>query len=186
MNIATLQEQLQRVFGSLPTSLIVGVVVLIVFAIVVRVISQAQCARLPQYVRKPLMSENELDFLRQFRAICPSDIVVCPQVALSALIDVADHVVERRAARNGYAQCFADFVICRAETYDVLGIIELDDRTHTREHRRKRDQRLDAIYGMIGLPVVHVAARKTGRYTTRDAEQALSDLRRQSAPSIGS
>jgi hypothetical protein len=81
---------------------------------------------------------------------------------LSALIDVAEHVVERRAARNCFSQRYADFVLCTAGTYDIIGIIELDDRTHEREHRRLRDQRLDAVYAVIGLPVVHVQARRTG------------------------
>lgn len=185
MNASSVQQLLNRVFGALPTSLIIGVIVLVAIAILVRVVAQIRRDRLPQYVRKPLLTENELDFARQLRAVCPPELVICPQVALSALIDVAAHVAERRAARNRFAQRYADFVLCSAESYDIIGIIELDDRTHERAQRRERDLRLDAIYASIGLPVTHVQARRTGRYTPRDAEAAIGDLRRQIAARSG-
>lgn len=181
MNSFDLQHWTNRLTAAWPTSLIVGVIVLFLTAVLIRAIAYGRRDLRPLYIRKPLLTENELDFVRQLRAVCPPDVIVCPQVALSALVDVAEHVIERRAARNCYSQCYADFVLCRAESYDVIGIIELDDRTHERAHRRARDQRLNAMYASIALPVAHVPARRTGRYTTRDAQTAIDELRRQSA-----
>lgn len=176
---------LQQAINSIQSNLLLSVPLtvlglLLAIASVVVLLRAIYRDRSPSYVRTArLLSENELDFVRQLRAICPKDWIVCPQVAISALVEVAAHVRDRRAARNCYSQRYADFVLCCSDTYDIVGIIELDDRSHHQAHRRARDERLDTIYQSIGLPIAHVPARKTGRYTTKDAEVALEAIRRQ-------
>jgi hypothetical protein len=181
-------EVLQSFFRGLATpsvAIIIGLAVaVIVGAALLRSLIQD---RRPRYVRTArLLTDNEADFARRLREICPKDLFICPQVAISALVGVAEHFTDRRAARNSYSQCFADFVLCRADTFEVVGIIEVDDRTHGLAHRKARDERLDAIYKVIGLPVTHVVAKKTGRYSARDAELAIEEIwRQQKAGGIG-
>lgn len=181
MNIATTQGLLDGLFHSLSSPLVATIIGLAIVTIGVGFLIRGVSHDIrPRYIRTPrLLSDNEIDFAGQLRAICPPDLMICPQVAIAALVDVAEHVTEPRGARNAYAQCYADFVLCRAETFEIVGIIEVDDRTHGQAHRRKRDERLDAIYKSIGLPVAHVIAKKTGRYTARDAEVAIDAIRHQ-------
>ncbi len=60
---------------------------------------------------------------------------------------------------NKVNQKHVDFVVCRKDDCKVLGIIELDDRTHTRDDRKKRDQFVDSALNEVGIPILHFSAK---------------------------
>ena len=77
---------------------------------------------------------------------------------------VADLVVPRAGNwRRGYGEAVCrqhvDFVVCKRWTSYPVCCVELDDKTHDREDRRRRDAFLEAAFRSAGLPVVHVPAR---------------------------
>lgn len=62
-----------------------------------------------------------------------------------------------RINRNGQTREMSkhvDFVICAQDMY-VLGIIELDDRTHLRQDRMERDAFVDTVLRSAGYQVKH-------------------------------
>ena len=49
-----------------------------------------------------------------------------------------------------------DFVICDAQLYNTILIIELDDSTHKRPDRMERDKFIDLALEDAGLPILHI------------------------------
>lgn len=111
------------------------------------------------YAGKPILTENELGFYRTLCAAFADDgIVVLPQVAMNAFIRPAPGETGKRyaAARATFAQKHVDFLLCDADTLDIYAIVELDDRTHSRE----RDEARDAITRSAGYPTLRFHSRR--------------------------
>ena len=88
------------------------------------------------------MTANELEFFGRLVAALP-DHYIFPQVALSALLDAASP--DKKTAhgdRLRIAQQRADFVVC-TKSGELLAVVELDDKTHTRAKDQLRDARLE-------------------------------------------
>ncbi|MBV1776153.1 DUF2726 domain-containing protein [Burkholderiaceae bacterium DAT-1] len=98
-----------------------------------------------------------------------------PSYRVFGKVRVADVLVVRKGFERGewqrlqnmiHAKHF-DYVICRADDLKVMGIIELDDKSHHSSERKARDELLDAACKEANLPILHVAAK---------ASYVLSDI----------
>lgn len=121
------------------------------------------------YEALALMSEAELKFYRVLREVVKSPeegggedqaVVLC-KVRAADLVGVKQGMDRSRyqAAFNRVSNKHVDFVLARPGDLSVLCVIELDDSSHRRKSRQGRDELMDAIYGAVGLPVVHVACK---------------------------
>jgi hypothetical protein len=93
------------------------------------------------YLRsKPILTANEKEFFYRLQRALPT-YHVFPQVAFSALITLDPQLGGKHqfSIRRRYGWKIADFVICKPDTFAVLAIVELDDRTHNASADRKRD-----------------------------------------------
>jgi hypothetical protein len=82
---------------------------------------------------------------------------------------------QRRAgAFNRISGKHADFVICASDTFRVVGVVELDDKSHRGESRQRRDQFLDAAFAAAGIPVLHIPAQRS--YSIQDLRSRLASL----------
>ena len=61
----------------------------------------------------------------------------------------------RSAAFNRISSKHADFVLCDSKTFRVVGVIELDDKSHREETRQRRDQFFDAALAAASLQFWH-------------------------------
>ena len=94
------------------------------------------------YRRRNLMTDNELEFFGRLVAALPNHYVF-PQVAMSALVEAASGNAKlAHADRLRIAQQRADYVVCTKDG-DVVAVVELDDRTHSRAKDQLRDARLE-------------------------------------------
>lgn len=119
--------------------LIVLVVVLIVIAIGQAHLKKASKAG--AYKPRQLMTENESEFFGRLVVALP-DHYIFPQVALSALIQAA--AKDKKRAYSDFlriAQQRVDYVVCD-RSCQVVAVVELDDRTHSRKKDEVRDARL--------------------------------------------
>ena len=83
----------------------------------------------------------------------------------------------RMRAFNRICAKHIDFVLCDAESYEVVAAIELDDRSHERRARRVRDLFIDGALTAAGIPVLHVPAQR--RYSvSKLREQVFAALER--------
>ena len=97
--------------------------------------------KLSPFVKKQLLTPNELHFYKRLvEAAGPERVVLC-QVSMGALMDNRKGGSDKRswALRAKYSQKIVDFVVCDAETMDVEWLVELDDRTHSKVKDAERD-----------------------------------------------
>jgi len=99
-----------------------------------------------KYKKKELLTDNEREFfLRLQRAL--AGYVICPQVSMGAILqpNVSRKDNKRYFQILGtFSQKIIDYVICDPKTLQVLAIVELDDRSHSIEKDKKRDQMLES------------------------------------------
>lgn len=115
-----------------------------------------------RYIRREVMSPTEVKFFARLSAAAPH-LLVAPQVALSALVDIADHQKRgkyQHTNRAKIAQQRLDFVLMSKETGKVVCVVELDDHTHDNERQRAKDLERDAILTGTGYKVLRFDARK--------------------------
>lgn len=108
------------------------------------------------YVKRSLMTATEKRFFAVLKTAFP-EFEVFPQVALSALV----HTRRRRGwmtYRNKIANKYVDFVICLPDSYEVVAVIELDDRTHLSADRVKADRDKDIAIKDAGYPIFRYQA----------------------------
>ena len=94
------------------------------------------------YRQRKLMTDNEAEFFGRLVVALP-DHYIFPQVAMSALLDTASS--DKRTAhgdRLRIAQQRVDYVVC-TRSCEVVAVVELDDKTHSRAKDQLRDARLE-------------------------------------------
>lgn len=121
----------------------VVVVVLIValIAIVAGQLLMQGNGKAEAYRARQLMTENEAEFFGRLIVALPEHYVF-PQVSLSALIEAA--ATDKKRAYSDYlriAQQRVDYVVCD-RSCQVVAVVELDDKTHSRKKDQVRDARL--------------------------------------------
>ncbi len=100
-----------------------------------------------------LLTPTEAHF---YQTLCTA---VGPLAVIQCKVRLADLLIAPRhdlTAFRRVSQKHVDFVLCERGSLKPLIAVELDDRSHEREDRRRRDQFVDAVYASAGLPLVHV------------------------------
>jgi hypothetical protein len=118
-----------------------------------------------EYKRRKLMTDNEAEFFGRLVVALPEHYIF-PQVAMSALLDTAS--TDKRIAhrdRLRIAQQRVDYVVC-TRSCEIVAVIELDDKTHSRVKDQLRDARLQ----QAGIRTVRFHPREKPRV---DAIRAL-------------
>lgn len=131
----------------------------------------------PYQRAKPLFSAAERSFLGVL------DQAVGPEHRVFGKVRVADLAVvkpglgnsARQAAQNRIGSKHVDFVVCRADDLEVLCAVELNNRSHSTQKAKARDELLANVCSAIGLPLLTVPAK--GAYSVGEIrEQFLSTV----------
>lgn len=98
-----------------------------------------------RFAPKPLLTKNEIEFFHRLQSALP-ELAIFPQVALRAIVRPGSlstsRAYDKEAGLIGAKHC--DFLICRPDSFDVVAIVELDDRTHQKEKDASRDRMTSA------------------------------------------
>lgn len=147
--------------------LIVGAAVLVVVLFFIFQIGGGR----HKFLSKPLLTENEIEFFGRLKKALP-DYEIFPQVALKAFIKPGASSGSKQfwaeLAKIGSKHC--DFLICRPGTYEVVAIIELDDRSHD----SKKDAERDAMTMAAGFKTLRFESRRKPR--TEEIHSAVMRL----------
>ena len=131
-----------------------------------------------------LLTPAERSFFGVLRQALGSQYYICPKVRLADIIRPAS-----QSSRSGWQTAFnrisakhVDFAICSPNDLSVVGVIELDDRTHRRFERGFRDSTVDAALSGAGIRVIRVQASE---YYSQPAvrDLVLNSLKRTAEPS---
>lgn len=111
------------------------------------------------YKRQPaLFSPAERSFLRVLERVLGSEYRVFGKVRIADLIK-PENGAGRHAALNRIVGKHVDFVVCNATDLSIIGVIELDDKSHNQDSRRKRDAFVDRAFASAGIPITRFPAR---------------------------
>jgi hypothetical protein len=148
--------------------LLLAVVVLVVIAALAVIAAQkgrlpAGGAEAPAFEpRRELFTPAERSFHGVLEQAVAGEFKVFGKVRLGDLVQPTKGLSQSRrtSLRNRIQQKHVDFVLCRPDTLEVAGVVELDDASHGRKDRTDRDDFVDKALASAGVPVVHFPARK--------------------------
>lgn len=115
------------------------------------------------YAPKNFLTTRERECFQQLRqAVCPERFLICPQVRLVDVVSIAPQYFERSpewtALFRQISQWHCDFVIVDMTTFAVCAVVELDDRSHQRTDRRRRDAIFNEVISQAGLRLYRITS----------------------------
>lgn len=123
----------------------------------IRLTGPSAVEQLPYRQRDDFLSASELSFYRVLATALDGSYTICPKVNLADIFYVA-RPNENLSYRNKINQKHVDFLLCDLTTMKPLVGVELDDSSHTRSDRQNRDQFVDGVFEVAGIPILHVTA----------------------------
>jgi len=110
--------------------------------------------------RGPLLSAAEQNFYQHLLEAVPPEVLIFSKVRIADVLKVA--ATPNRSmwqiAFNKISAKHFDFVLCDKNTFDVLAVVELDDKSHNRKKTQKRDEFVDEACKTAKLAMVRVKA----------------------------
>lgn len=113
---------------------------------------------LPYRKRDDFLSAAVLSFYRVMTSALGTRAVVCPKVNLADIFFVL-RPNENQRHRNRIDRKHVDFLLCEPITMKPRCAVELDDSSHARSDRQERDEFVDQVFNVAGLPLVRVPAQ---------------------------
>lgn len=112
--------------------------------------------KLPYRKRKYLLTIPEKKFYDVLKTVVKDDYVIFAKVRIPDLIDSPKWKKTWQTDFNRIRAKHIDFVICDKYIISPLLAIELDDSTHNRTDRKRRDDFVDEAFKVAQLPILHV------------------------------
>ena len=106
-----------------------------------------------------LMTPREQHFFRALlRHTSRTRWLLCPQVRVADIATLSSHI--RPRSRTWWqlfrmaSQWHCDVVIVDIHTFAIVGAVELDDASHLKKHRIRRDILLEEVLRQAGIPLL--------------------------------
>ena len=109
-----------------------------------------------------LLTEAERSFFGVLQQALPGDYLLFAKVRLADVIAPSKILVgrPRYAAFNRICAKHIDFVLCERKTLRIVGLMELDDRSHSLHDRQERDRFVEEALAAAQIPLLRILARK--------------------------
>ena len=114
----------------------------------------------PYKVRDGIVTSGERQFYRRLVEAIDNDWLVFAKVRIADVLSVKSGTKKRMSWQNKINQKHVDFVLCDKETLKFVMAIELDDRSHERPDRIKRDIFVNAAFESAKLPLLRIKTAK--------------------------
>ena len=109
--------------------------------------------------QKTLMTEREVSFMKGlFRIVDMKRWYLCPQVRVADIVQLNGNI--RPRSRQWWqlfrmvSQWHVDVVIVERRSFSIVAAVELDDASHLRPERRRRDILLEEVLRQAGIPLL--------------------------------
>ncbi|HIU35164.1 MAG TPA: DUF2726 domain-containing protein, partial [Candidatus Fimenecus excrementigallinarum] len=108
-----------------------------------------------------LLTKNEKNFYETIRLIAEKlNLNVLTKVRLADIVNVNKNIQSESDEWWDYfkqiSQKHVDFVLADKGLSEIHLIIEVDDSSHKRADRIKRDRFVDQVLGNVGIPILHI------------------------------
>ncbi len=111
--------------------------------------------RYPYFVQKAILTKAEIHFFKTLRDALPEHFAIAPKVRIADIITCTDANWAR-----GYGAKISskhiDFVLYDRETFEIKLAIELDDKSHQKSDRQKRDQFVNESFRAAQVPLLRI------------------------------
>jgi len=154
--------------------------VLVIIAIVVLAVLKAKKPANNESLdfekRGPLFTPAERSFLGVLDQALDSRYRVFGKVRLGDIVKPAKGLTnsKRATAQNRINQKHLDFVVCTAADLAVVGVVELDDKSHEQSERAGRDEFVDQVLAGAKIPVLHFPVKKG--YELQEVRAKLAEV----------
>jgi hypothetical protein len=126
----------------------------------------------PYRQRDDFLSPAECSFYLALRSCVEEWADVCPKVNLGDVFYATrKNFGERQAYTNKINRKHIDFLLCDKKTAVPLLGIELDDKSHLQTKRQERDEFVECVFKVAGLPLERIAVRPS--YNPKDLSVRL-------------
>lgn len=132
--------------------------------------------------RERVLTPAERSFFGALEMSLSSQYRAFPKIRLADLIAPASGTDrgDFQSAFNRIAAKHADFTICRESDLAILGVVELDDASHSRPDRQARDRFLQQALQSAGIPLLCIKAARS--YDTNQLSGQLTAFLDPKAP----
>lgn len=108
------------------------------------------------YIKTTLLTDREREFYYYLRPIAKKyNLEIFIKVSLSDIVNVKKPHKQWQAYWNKIQAKHIDFLLCN-QNLEIVTAIELDDNSHKRADRVKRDNFIDGIFLHTKLNIVHI------------------------------
>jgi len=132
-----------------------------------------------RYQYKPfILSKAEQNFYRTLQKGLTNKFLILIKVRVADVLqpEKGMHKSAWQAAFNRIKAKHFDFVLCSKNNYEIIAAIELDDSSHQRSDRKKRDKFLNAACESANFPLIRFTAKSS--YEAQDITSTLLDALR--------
>ncbi len=165
-----------------------GFVLIISAVVLVKLLQQKRESEpigYPYQKERVLFSPAERSFLGVL------SLAVGENAKIFAKVRVADVVTPKKGlSRSDWQKAFNkisrkhfDFLLCSNDKLSVICAIELDDNSHNSKSRQKRDEFLNKVCDVAGIPLIRIAAKAS--YAIDDIKQPITqylDIKESTTP----
>ena len=127
------------------------------------------------YHKKEIFSKAELNFYKVCKLIADeNELSIFPKMTLKEFLYVQDE----QGRKNPYKyfskidKKHIDFTLYDPKTNEIILCIELDDSSHKKEDRIKRDKYVDEVMKMAGIRLVRIPAKQS--YNVNEIKDAIN------------
>jgi very-short-patch-repair endonuclease len=144
----------------------------IVAAVLIGLSALGDRKRLPYEKRTSLLTQSELAFYRVLQEAVDGRWAIHTMVRMADLIRVRPETPKFQAWQNRIHAKHIDFLLCDQGTLEAKLALELDDRSHLRPDRARRDLFVNQALSDAGLPLLRVDVQKD--YDVEQLRQTIS------------
>ncbi len=125
--------------------------------------------------QRPILTTTETKFFRVLQAAVGKRYVIFPQLPLWTLIQANSSDQKATCAFNNQINLKRiDFVLVNSASLMPYMAIELDDQSHERPDRQRRDAFVDNVLNQAGIKIVHIPVSTTYDLQTIGAQIGLT------------
>ena len=123
------------------------------------------------YKKDYVMTQTELTFYRKLKEVTDKlELTIFPEVDLERIINVKNN---NSASRNRIKSRSIDFTIVNNKNCKIVCCIELDDYSHNRNDRKKRDEFINELFESVELKLFRI---KVGYYNMEEIEKNIKQI----------
>ena len=143
----------------------------VIFPFLKRSQKETASKELPYRLRDDFLSPAEFSFYKVLSSLVGSRLTIQSKVRLADVFFVA-RPNENMAYFSKIAQKHLDFLVCDSVTMKPLFGVELDDSSHKRNDRQERDEFVESVCKVAGLPLLRLPVQR--EYNSREIAAQIS------------